>query len=905
MESNLNIKFETKSIKETANILNVDINQGLDNQEAYKRNQKYGENKLNENKKKSPIKIFFEQMNNPMIFVLFGATAITLIVSIYETIKAGYFDFINVGDWADVVIILAVVFLNSIIGTIQELKATSSLEALKKLSSPLVNVIRSGKNIKIKSSELTLGDIVLLEDGDIIAADMRLIESHNLKVNESSLTGESVPVEKNASLVFNKETSLGDRLNYVYSSTIVTYGRGKAIVTNIGMNTEIGKIAKTLNEEGNELTPLQKVLAKLSKSLGIVTLIIIGVVMLASMTWIFVKGSGSNIEVWIEMILDAIALAVAAIPEGLVAVVTIVLALGVTRMVKANTIVRKLPSVETLGSVNVICSDKTGTLTQNKMTVMSAYVDDTIYKELKNDKSLDFLAKGMCLCSNATLDYGDPTEIALVAFANKLGFDKKVLEKDYPRLDELPFDSDRKMMSVRNDDYVLTKGSLDSVIARCKNIVIKGKIRELTKKDIDAIYNANGYYASRALRVLALAYSSSKKLEEKNLIFVGLVAMIDPPRLEVKEAVKTLKRAGIRTIMITGDYKDTAFAIAKELGIADNANECLSGGDIDKLTKDELIERVKHVSVFARVSPQNKVDIVKAVKASDNIVAMTGDGVNDAPSLKSADIGIAMGITGTDVAKDASDMVLTDDNFASIEKAVEEGRGIFTNIKKSVLFLLSSNISEVLTMFIIICVGLASPLVAIHLLWINLITDSIPAIALGVNPKDKNVMDAKPRKKYESFFSHGGIKVTFGYGIIITIGVVIAYFIPAWIYGAYSFSAIRDLYNQDHSVYLLTARSMAFSTLAFSELFHMLGMSNLDKSFVCIFKNKNWLMYLAFFIGFLLQIFVVQVPGVNNIFKTKGLDITQWLIVLGLSFMPLLVHEVVVLIKFLHKKVAK
>jgi len=889
--------FETKSGKEAASILSSNMEVGLTTDEANSRIAKYGENKLKEKKKKSIIRIFFEQMNNPMIFVLFAAIAVTIGVSIYNVVSPKGS---GEGEWADICIIVAVIIINSIIGTIQEVKADASLEALKKMSSPMVNVLRDGKINKIKSSELTIGDIVLLEDGDIVGADMRLIESHNLKVNESALTGESVPVEKNADIVFTKELPIGDRINMLYSSTIVTYGRAKAIVTNIGMNTEIGNIAKSLTDEEGELTPLQKVLEKLSKFLGLLTLGIVVVVFLVDMIWLIVDGHAGNITEWVNAILAAIALAVAAIPEGLVAVVTIVLAIGVTRMVKANTIVRKLPSVETLGSVNVVCSDKTGTLTQNKMTVVSYYVNNKKYEEFKNSKEIDFLATGFALCSNATLTYGDPTEIALIAFADKLNLKKEDLEKKYPRTNELPFDSDRKMMSTKNGEFIFTKGSLDSIISNTKYILENDKAREINKQDIDKIYKVNSEYSNNALRVLALAYKKADSIKESDLIFVGLVAMIDPPRAEAKDAVNKLKTAGIKTVMITGDYKDTAFAIARQLNIANNINECMSGTDIDKLSKEQLQEAVKTHCVYARVSPQNKVDIVKAIKANDCIVAMTGDGVNDAPSLKSADIGIAMGITGTDVAKDAADMVLTDDNFASIEKAVEEGRGIFANIKKTVIFLLSSNFAEVMTMFVIICLGFPTPFIAIHLLWINLLTDSTPAIALGMDPKDPNVMKEKPRNKKDSFFSNGGLRRTVLYGILITIAVVIAYFIPAWDNGVTGYMNIKNLYN-NNSVILHQAQTFAFTTLAFCELFHMLGMSNPDKSFIYAFKNKNKMMYFALFAGIGLQLFVVLTPGVSDIFKTHNLKGLEWLYCALLSLLPLIVHEIVVLVKYIKK----
>ncbi|MDY6276382.1 MAG: HAD-IC family P-type ATPase, partial [Bacilli bacterium] len=709
--------LENKNLPDLEQELETSFKSGLSSEEAQKRLLRDGENKLEEKKKKSVFRIFLEQLNNPMIFVLFAAIGITIGVSIYETIKVG-FDFFNVGDWPDVIIILAVIILNGIIGTVQEVKAQSSLDALKKLASPESTVIRDGQRIKIRSSELVVGDVVVLEEGDTIGADLRLIEAINLKTNESSLTGESVSIEKDASVVFSDTVAIGDRVNCAYMSTPVVYGRGQGVVVSTGMNTEIGKIAKSLDEEEEEQTPLQKVLAKLSKLLGILTLLIVVVVLIADIIWIFVHGQGSDIEAWIEAVLASIALAVAAIPEGLAAVVTIVLSLGVQRMVKANTIVRKLPSVETLGAVSVVCSDKTGTLTQNKMTVMEAYVNDSFYKgEDFNDKQtleeLVLLGNGMSLCSNATVDeglYGDPTEIALVDFANKLGNHKGDLEKKQARIDELPFDSVRKMMStLHNGEIQYTKGALDSILKCCDRILEKGKVRKLTKEDLERINQANSNFSDRALRVLALAYDTNRKeVKEEKLIFVGLVAMIDPCREEAGPAVAKFKQAGITTVMITGDHRDTAFAIAKELGIAESKDQVLTGADVDALSFEELQKKCETVRVFARVSPENKVSIVKAFKANGNIAAMTGDGVNDAPSLKAADIGIAMGITGTDVAKGAADMVLTDDNFASIEKAVEEGRGIYANIKKTVLFLLSSNIAEVLGMFILICIGLPS-----------------------------------------------------------------------------------------------------------------------------------------------------------------------------------------------------
>ena len=917
--------YETLSIDEVKKELDVDIEKGLTTEEAHKRLEKYGPNKLEEKKKKSWIQIFFEQMNNPMIFVLFAAIAVTIGVSIYETavaMKNGYNGnlFLEVGDWPDVIIIMAVIIMNSIIGTIQEVKAQTSLEALKNLASPESTVLRDGVKVRNKSSELVIGDVVFIEEGDTIGADLRLIEAVNLKANESSLTGESVPVDKKSDVVFSNSVAIGDRANMAYMSTPVAYGRGRGIVVGTGMRTEIGKIASALDEEEDGETPLQKVLAKLSKVLGILTLALVVLVLIVDIVWILIDGNGSNIEAWIEAVLGAIALAVAAIPEGLAAVVTIVLSIGVQRMVKANTVVRKLPSVETLGAVSVVCSDKTGTLTQNKMTVVEAYTFKKFYKQEEfnannDDETLRLLARGMSLCSNATVDeglFGDPTEIALVVLANNFEMHKRELEKETPRVDELPFDSVRKMMSTKhetsNGSITYTKGALDSILAHTTHILENGKERKITDKDIEEIYQANNNFSSRALRVLALAYNHKKEVIEEDLVFVGLTAMIDPARPEAKPAVSKFKTAGITTIMITGDHKDTAFAIAKDLGIAESIEQCMTGKEIDALTPEQLQEVCKTTRVFARVSPENKVQIVKAFQANGNICAMTGDGVNDAPSLKAADIGIAMGITGTDVAKGAADMVLTDDNFASIEKAVEEGRGIYANIKKTVIFLLSSNIAEVLAMLFIIVIGFPTPLIAIHLLWVNLLTDSLPAIALGMDPKDPNNMKEKPRDPKEGVFAHGGFRDTLIYGAVITVAVLVAYFIPGWAYmsqnGFLSFTDLKALYQANDAI-KLQGQTMAFTTLAISEIFHMLNMSNLRKSAFRVFKNKNWMMAIAFVFAVALQFVVIEIPGVRAVFSTAKLEWYEWLFTGLLSIFPLLVHESVILVRWIIKKIKK
>ena len=911
--------YECLNNEEVIKDLNTNRETGLSEAEAEKRLNEYGENVLKEKKKDGPFKIFLSQLMDPMIYVLFAAIAVTIGVSIYETVKVikdgGAFDFFSTGDWPDVIIILVVILMNAFIGTIQELKAQTSLEALKKMSSPESTVIRDGKRFKVKSSNLVPGDVVVIEEGDTIGADLRLIEAVNLKVNESSLTGESVPVEKDSNVVFTDKVALGDKVNSCFMSTTVAYGRGIGVVARTGMNTEIGKIAEGLSSEAEEMTPLQKVLANLSKILGLITLAVVALVLIVEIIWIFVDGKGSAVEAYIEAVLSAISLAVAAIPEGLAAVVTIVLSLGVQRMVKANTIVRKLPSVETLGSVSVVCSDKTGTLTQNKMTVLEAYVPGKLYvrddfKEGHTDLNLTLLATGMSLCSNATVDeglYGDPTEIALVVFANDFNLHKKNLEESYPRVEELPFDSVRKLMSTRHEhegkSIVFTKGALDSITKRATKILDNGKEREITDSDIKAIYEKNQYFADKALRVLALAYRYKDDIEEADLCYVGMVAMIDPARPEAKDAVAKFKTAGITTVMITGDHKDTAFAIAKELGIAEDISQCHTGEDVDNMSEEELRECVKTARVFARVSPENKVSIVKAFKANGHIAAMTGDGVNDAPSLKAADIGIAMGITGTDVAKGAADMVLTDDNFASIEKAVEEGRCIYSNIRKTVLFLLSSNIAEVILMLVLIMIGMPAPLIAIHLLWVNLVTDSLPAVALGMQPKEKGLMNEKPRDPHEGIFANGGMLITLLYGAILSISVILAYFVPAWMNmdEVNALGGIKQFYESNPGI-LGQARTMAFVTLAFSELMHMIGMSDVKHSFIHVFKDKNWMMALAFALGIVLQIIVVMVPGISSIFKTSWLSGMEWLITIGLCLIPIVIHEFLVLVWHKHTR---
>ena len=880
----------TKEIQDVLKEYDSNEVTGLSSQEVKLRLEKYGENKLKSKPKKSFFHLFLSQLKDMLIYVLLGAAAITLFI----------------GEYIDAVIILLVVILNAVIGVVQEYKAEKAVEALQKLSNPKALVKRDGQTLEIQALELVPGDIVILDAGRFVPADLRLIDSANLQIEESALTGESVPSEKSASEIYtNLKTPLGDQSNMAFMSTIATYGRGEGIVVATGMNTEIGKIAQILDEDNNELTPLQVRLEELGKTLGYIA---IGICIL-----IFAIALIQKRDLF-EMFLTAISLAVAAIPEGLPAIVAIVLAIGVTRMSKINAIVKKLPAVETLGSVNIICSDKTGTLTQNKMKVMKYYTLDNLNEvddnnEINNPDSIK-LVQGMILSSDATYENnegtGDPTEIALVQLGHYYGILKSKLNETYPRVGEKPFDSDRKLMSTlvkSNDKFlVYTKGALDSLLKISTHVIKDGKSIPLTENHKSEFIKTSEELSNKALRILALAYKEveteiSSDEMENDLTLIGIVGMMDPPRLEVKSSIETAKKAGITPIMITGDHKTTAFAIAKELGIADDISQAITGTEIDEYTDEEFSKLINKIKVFARVSPEHKVKIVKAFKSQGNIVSMTGDGVNDAPSLKTADIGVAMGITGTDVSKGASDMILTDDNFTTIVHAIEEGRNIYNNIKKSVVFLLSCNLGEVVTILLSILFFWPVPLLPTQILWINLITDTLPAISLGMDPGDKDVMNKKPRNPKESFFAHGaGLRAIMG-GILIGLLTLGAFF-----YGLYEHGYSLGSRNIPEDV-LTYARTMAFVVLAASQLFYSLAMRNPTKSIFQIGIFSNLYLIGAIIIGFILQFSVISIPFLANAFKVHNISIRDWGLVILFALIPLMINEIVKI--FLRKREAR
>ncbi len=864
---------------------------GLTDEIVSERLKQYGSNELATKQKRTLWQRIFAQINDVLVYVLIIAALISAFV----------------GEWADASIIALVVVLNAVIGVVQESKAEQALEALKKMATPKAIVKRNGELKEIPSEHVVPGDIVMLDAGRYIPCDLRLIETANLKVEESALTGESVPVDKDAiyhpSMQRDEQVPLGDQKNMAFMSTLVTYGRGVGVAVETGMNSQIGKIATLLHEADDDMTPLQKSLAQVGKYLGFVAVAICIVMFLIG----FLQGRDT-----LEMFMTAISLAVAAIPEGLPAIVSIVLAIGVQRMIKQNVIIRKLPAVEALGSVTIICSDKTGTLTQNKMTVTHFYSDNT-YDRLEslnvNNDAQRLLLENMVLCNDASYNNesqtGDPTEIALLVAGTTFNMQKDHLEKIHERVNEVPFDSDRKMMStvhMYNESYYsMTKGAIDKLLPRCTHIFKNGKIEILTDSDKNQILEAAGSMSQEALRVLSFAFKQYDSNDvdinhlEENLIFIGLVGMIDPPRTEVKDSIKECKKAGIRTVMITGDHKDTAFAIAKELGIAEEISEIMIGTELDNISDTELASKINHLNVFARVSPEHKVKIVKALRAKGNIVSMTGDGVNDAPSLKQADVGVAMGITGTDVAKGAADVVLTDDNFSSIVKAVEEGRNIYRNIKKSILFLLSCNFGEIIALFLAILLGWATPLRPIHILWVNLITDTLPALSLGVDPEDPDVMKEKPRHAKESLFS-GSVPFLIFNGVIIGLLTLIAFIAGAKFYTGDTnlFPLFPERIDDDA---LLHAQTMAFVVLSFSQLFHSFNLRSRTKSIfsIGIFTNK----YLVFslLIGVLMQVCIISIPPLANIFGVHALTMRDWGFVLLLSIIPLVVNEIIKLVK--------
>ncbi|MGU9181504.1 calcium-transporting P-type ATPase, PMR1-type [Clostridium perfringens] len=863
-----------KSKNEILQELDVDEKNGLSSTEALRRLEKYGKNKLETKKKKTLFKQFLSQLKDVMIYILIIAAIISAFL----------------GEISDALIILLVIIINAVIGVIQESKAEKALDALKELSTPKALVKRDGSLKEILSEDIVPGDIVIIDAGRYIPGDLRLIDTANLKIEESAFTGESVPSEKDASFLPDKEIPIGDQNNMAFMSTLATYGRGVGVVVGTGMNTEIGKIAKMIEQEENDETPLQKKLSELGKILGFLA---VGICILIFIISFF---QGRDL---LEMFLTSISLAVAAIPEGLPAIVAIVLALGVQRMVKKNAIIRKLPAVETLGSVSIICSDKTGTLTQNKMTVTTVYTNDSYIKESEfnlNDNESKLLVDCMVLCNDATYSEksqtGDPTEIALLESPFKLNILKEKLEKEFKRIDEIPFDSDRKLMTTVNlvDDKkarVFTKGALDSILSICNKISINGKLLDFTKEYKAKVLENSNIMSDKALRVLAFAYKDISKENivldslEKDLVFIGMVGMIDPPRLEVKDSIKLCKSAGITPVMITGDHKNTAFAIANELGIAEDISQAITGHEIDRFKEEEFNEKIINYRVFARVSPEHKVKIVKAFKSHGNIVSMTRDGVNDAPSLKAADIGVAMGITGTDVSKGASDMILTDDNFSTIVSAVEEGRKIYLNIKKSIVFLLSCNLGEILTLFTAILLNWNSPLQPIHILWVNLITDSFPALALGVDKTKEDVMNNPPRNPKESIFIKSDKIQLIINGVLIG-GITL-----------FAFKLGERLYADS----LIHAQTMAFVVLSVSQLFLSLSLrSNIKSAFsLGIFSNK-YLVY-SILLGIFLQVIIISISFIANIFKVTPLLLYDWIVVILVSLIPFAINEILKLFR--------
>ncbi len=855
-------QWHSKTTKEVLDQLKVTAESGLTDSEVKKRLEQYGPNELKSAEKESLFMRFLDQMKDPMIIVL-------LVAAVLSFVSSGF------TDWVDSVIILLIVIVNAVISISQEDNAEKALEALRKMSAPLAKVIRNGAVTRVETNLLVPGDIIVLEAGDLVPADARILECANLKADEAAMTGESVPVSKTALDSLPEDTALGDRKNMVISSTVITNGRATCVVTSTGMETEVGQIAGMLMNEDDSETPLQKKMGEISKVLSVICL---GVCVVMFFVGLFHQ------RPILEIFMSAVALAVAAIPEGLAAVVTIVLALGVQRMVKRNAIVKKLPAVETLGCASVICSDKTGTLTQNKMTVVDVWT-------LRPDERPLALTIST-LCNDTVLTYGedgtpktagDPTETAFVDIACKEGLDKNELEKTMPREAELPFDSERKMMSTIHPAAggyrVMVKGAPDVLLGRC----------QIAGADAKAVLERNGEMAGRALRVLGVAYKDIPAIPaeltsedlENGLTFVGLIGMIDPPRMEVKQAVAECYSAGIRPVMITGDHKLTAVAIAKELDIFRDGDQAMTGEDLDAMSQDELNQKVDQYSVFARVSPEHKMRIVKAWQYKGKVVAMTGDGVNDAPALKVADIGCAMGITGTDVAKGAADMILTDDNFSTIVHAVEQGRGIYSNIKKSIQYLLSCNIGEIITIFVATALNFHQmPLVPIQLLWLNLVTDSLPALALGMEPVEEGIMKEKPRDPKDSIFAHGFAASMIFYGVLVGVVTLLAYVLGEYV--------LSDPAEADR-----VACTMSFATLVFCELTRAFAVRSEHHSIFKIGLFSNSMMNKAFAVGLILQLAVLLIPPLQEVFDVTSLNATEWAVVICLAFVPLVTSEIV------------
>lgn len=885
-------EFYRQTIQEAAASLHTDPKRGLSAQEAERRLWENGENRLPEAEKKSVLQSFLEQLNDPLIYVLLAAALISVLL----------------GEYSDAGIIAFVVCLNAAVGILQEGKAQRALDSLKQLMQPRAVVIRDGSEQEIPAAKLVVGDLVCLQAGAMVPADLRLVEAENLQLQEAALTGENLPVQKQTARLSGKQGGripLGDRNNMTFLSTMVSAGRGTGMVCAVGLQTQIGKIAALMHESREETTPLQKKLGELGKFLSLGSL---GICIVLFLLAIVQK------RPVFDMLLTAISLAVAAVPEGLPAVVTLCLALSVTRMAKINTIIRRLPSVETLGAVSVVCSDKTGTLTQNKMTVEACFADQKLLPaERMNGKRNRDLFLAMLLCNDAQIEksrVGDPTELALLDFGARYGFEKNALGTSFERKKENAFDSDRKMMSVlcweqgKLTWYV--KGAADRILKRCSQLMVWGQPVPMTQAHRQQILTGVEKMAAEELRTLAFACrpyqeGEPENMAETNLIFLGITGMRDPIRPEAIRAVADFQKAGVSTVMITGDHVATAFAVGKKLGIVSKQSQCMTGEVLSGLSEDDLAGHLDEIRVFARVSPKDKVKIVRAFQKRGQIVAMTGDGVNDAPSLKAADVGIAMGKGGTDVARQASDMILTDDNFATIRRAMEEGRGVYENIRKSVLFLLSSNLGEILTMFAAVLMGLPSLLQSAHILWINLITDSLPALALGVDKNDgKKLMGRPPRTASESLLANGGLSVICFYGALIAGISLTAFFTVPYMLmkqerADFSVAVLAAFLEQKKV--LKRAQTYAFTVLGMSQLFHAVGMRDVRQSIFSRRLFENRLMLVAGGIGFLLQAAVTELPFLTGVFETLRLSVGEWLYLAGLSCFPLLAHELFVLLE--------